>query len=126
MTLSATLQMSKSAAKLSATGGPFSQTNMGAAALSKTAPLQQTQAMGPVSGGVLDYHKLLGVFTAPHAPELADKRCASAVERVARVNASGAAIRDLPYIEKLLILAFDYVNKSGTRALEKPLCNLMR
>lgn len=92
----------------------------------KTAPPQTTTGMHTSLAGQMDYPRLLAVFTAPHAPELADKRCASAVERVARVNAGGAAIRDLPYIEKLLNLAYDYVSKSGTRALEGPICSLMR
>lgn len=114
---------------LAATGGTvsmFGATGKSAAeALSRTAP----GAMGPLAGAasvMIDYPRTLAIFTAPHAPELADTRCASAVERVARVNAAGAAIRDLPYIEKLLVLAYDYVNKTGTRALEAPLCSLMR
>lgn len=127
MTLSvearASLTKTRSATSVRAAPGVnFSQT--GKSAMAKTAP-QQT-GMGPIANAVLDYPRLLAVFTAPHSADLADKRCASAVERVARVNAGGAAIRDLPFIEKLLLLAYDYINKSGTRALEAPLCNLMR
>jgi hypothetical protein len=69
---------------------------------------------------------VLATFSAPHTAELADKRCASAVERVTRANEGGFAVRDLPFIDRLLNASYAYISKTGTRALDGPLCALVR
>ena len=85
-----------------------------------------TQEPAVGSSTELNYDKVVAIFSAPHPPALADKRVTAAVERVARVNSAGAAIRDLPQIERLLLLVYAYSRKNGTSALDEPLRAVLR
>ena len=101
-----------------------------AAALGKS--LRSTGGKGaptfdpPPAAGDIDYPKLLAIFNTALAPHLAEQRCAAAIDRVARVNIAGLAIRDLPHIERLLTAAYAFIHRTGTRSLDAPLCGLMR
>ena len=88
--------------------------------------LRSLAPASPPSGGEsIDYEKILAIFSAPHTPDLAEKRFASAVDRVARANVGGAAIRDLPFIERLLLLVYAFTRKTGSTALDQSLCSLI-
>ena len=83
-------------------------------------------AAAAAAAAPLDYENLLRAFVASTSPELTDKRCAAALERVARANQAGFPVRDLPFVERLLSATYERILQRGTRSLDAPLCSVLR
>lgn len=73
----------------------------------------------------INYEKLIALFTGAHSSELFDRHI-GVVDRVCRVNSGGFAIRDLPYIEKILSFLLEKNIEGKADVFADALCKLLR